>query len=290
MQLGRRGAIWSIMALLLAPIGARAEAAADLVVIGKTVNYRQSADGKLALLNRHFFAEIFTAPATVSEARLVTPAGRLLPFVPGDGLLKIGGDDYRDRGEMDAAFPDGIYQVRFAKRDGQAIEQKIAMNVAPVHLATPMPVRITLTQDGVPVAADRVQPGRDLVLGWSRFAGGRADPHGIVGDLIFAVLGDCHGKILFHSGGPFSAGGFLTFADRSVRIAGDKLHPGQRYQVSVEHAALRSTGARTVPAAATYATSSFLDFATTGAGVDSCDGQVRRMDDGQTDRPGRATP
>src|SRR5579872_7209173 len=60
-----------------------------LVVVGKSVNYRQRADGRLIRLNYHFFAEIFPPAGLHGAGRLIDPSGHIMAFQPEAGILSI---------------------------------------------------------------------------------------------------------------------------------------------------------------------------------------------------------
>ena len=66
---------------------------ADYVVLGKSINHRQSPDGELAFLNMVFFGEIFrTKNGIVTNGYLLSPgeASGNLRFSEGDVLLLAG--------------------------------------------------------------------------------------------------------------------------------------------------------------------------------------------------------
>ena len=94
----------------------------------------------------------------------------------------------------------------------------------------PEPVTISLAQNGSGVAPSRVDPNRELTVRWSDFAQGRADPNGVIDDLIFVILTDCHGEIVSHSGRPFAATPFLTYEVESYPVTKGALAPGLPYK------------------------------------------------------------
>ncbi len=57
-------------------------------------------------------------------------------------------------------------------------------------------VDIYLSQNEKPVSPSSIDPDMDLGVTWSVFRSGNTDPNGIVDDLIFVVMGNCHGKKL----------------------------------------------------------------------------------------------
>ncbi len=88
-------------AVALVMSGMTTQAAQDditFVVAGKTSNHRQQVDGSVAVLNYHFFAEIFLQEGgRVNSATLLTPlsAGVEVPFADGGYALEYHGGRYR---------------------------------------------------------------------------------------------------------------------------------------------------------------------------------------------------
>ncbi|MDA5192429.1 hypothetical protein [Govanella unica] len=270
----RRASLAVSAFLLCSPVVA-AEPVSFLVA-GKTSNYRQGPRGAHALLNYHFFAEIFLNPdGAVTAPSLTTPTGRTLPFAGDGGVLEAHGGRYVSNEKLMAAFPDGAYVIRYGD-----VSHSLLLQQDRAH-RLPAPVKITLRQGGRVVAADTVRAGQDLTVSWSRFANGAADPNGIVDDLIFVVFGDCAGQKLLHSGAPFTGKPFLTYRAQDLVIPAALIASGQTYQISVEHAKVRTAESHGVPTLATFAVTSFLDIATDGARAShSC----QPIDKGQTDR------
>jgi hypothetical protein len=256
-----------------------------VAVLGKTVNYRQAADGHLTRLNYHFFAEIFL-PSELHGAsgRLTDPSGRAKDFQGTEGLLAINGStDFTSLAALGSQFPDGTYKIHFEAPQAKAVNGKIVLRATQKALADP--VHITLTQGGKPVAADAVDPAKDLAIVWSPFRQGHADPNGILDDLIFVHVGDCTGKVIARSPAPYAADPVLTYRAESYNIPANTLRSGMTYQVSVEHAPLVTSKLGDVPALATYPSTTFVDFHTAVVSADpQCPATPYRMDNGQSDR------
>lgn len=256
-----------------------------LIVIGKTANYRQGAGGQISRLNYHFFAEIFRGEDTAAgKGTLTDPHGKLTPFKGSGSVLGIPATvDYTSLAAMNADVPDGNYIVQYSESGRKPLRAALGVH-GDAQAFAPAP-RITLMQAGKAVAGDAIDPARDLVIQWSRFSTGRADPNGISDDLIFVHVGDCHGKLIAHTPSPLSGQPPLTYRENSYGVPASTLQAGQTYQVSVEHAPL--TSSRIGPAAAlvTYPSTTFLDFRTLGAGNNTCPDMPIRMDNGQSDRP-----
>lgn len=272
-------------ALLLPMIGRTAEPEpAHLIVVGKTVNYRQSADGKLTLLNYHFFAEIFQASQVMgAQAELIGPRAERIPFHSEGSILGAGGDrEFRSLDDLNAQVPNGGYVVRYTQPGAPALAATVNMNATASAMATA--VRIRLLQGGHETVPSAIDPTRALVIQWSPFREGRADPHGISDDLIFVHVGDCRGKMLARTPAPFSGGAALTYRSTSYTVPENTLDGGTVYQISVEQAPLATSRNDGVPTLATYPATTFLDFKTTGDGGASCPSPPNQMDHGQSDR------
>lgn len=68
---------------------------------------------------------------------------------------------------------------------------------------------------------------------WGGYSRGRSDPRGVVDDLLFVVIADCHGERIFHTGLPFQ-GDFLTYPATEVVVEAGSLGTGQPYSAFVE--------------------------------------------------------
>ncbi len=257
------------------------------IVAGKTSNHRQHPDGEVATLNFHFFAEIFLQENGVASPASISPPLSTAPVEFSDSgyALEMHGGRYKTEQELESSYPDGEYTFHYTAPSIGSVKQTVVMeNSRSVGSGLPAAPRIFLTQGGQAVAADRIDPGLDLMVTWSGFSEGRADPLGIMDDLLFVIMADCRGERIAHSGRPFENTPYLTFADDAYTIAAEILQPENAYQLSVEHAILDTSLEHDVPAFATFATTTFLDLKTTGdaAASDACPSILENFDAGQT--------
>jgi len=282
--LARRAAVAIVLSLLGCCLGRAQAQEPRLVVIGKTVNYRQSADGGLVRLNYHFFAEIFLVPGSEgATGRLVDPRGEVIPFNSLDGLLSIsGGGDFSSLADMNAHMPDGTYRVQFAAPRTAPINGEVVLHATEGALADPP--HLTLRQDGRSISPAAVDVAKALTVAWDPFRKGHRDPNRIIDDLIFVHVGDCHGKLIARTPAPFADQPALTYRARSYIIPANTLEAQAIYQISVEHAPVITRRLGRVPALATYPATTYLDFRTKGAGPGTCPDPPYPMDIGQTDR------
>ncbi|MDH3440968.1 MAG: hypothetical protein OEM63_09465 [Gammaproteobacteria bacterium] len=238
--------------------------------VGKVARFQQHMDSSLEELGPVFFAEIFIAVGgEVTAARVRFPDRfremRDLEYrysesdEIGDVMYLSGITDSNEA--MEAEYPTGAYEFSFSTPGGDVLNSVVSFEGG--HFPTP-PV-IIFEQGGERIAFDAVDPARDLTITWPPFSEGDADPNGILDDLIFVAIDSCTVEDIVHSGRPFEKDNYLTFrAERYVVPAGTLL-PGQTYSMYVEHALLPHTQQDYgMPAFATFAASTYMDFMTTG--------------------------
>jgi len=205
----------------------------SFVVIVKSSNYAQDSEGRLTLLNYHFFSEIFLRPGgEVASATLVrssAPTERMEYESRGDNYFFEGGhfDSVED---ADQAYPNGSYFVSLETPTVSLSEFELALEGPGGTTDIPDPILISLWQDENEVDPLSVDPDKELVVRWSAYSNGAEDPRGIVDDMIFLVLADCHGERMLHTGLPFQ-GDYTTFRTTEMRVEAGKLRTGHPYSV-----------------------------------------------------------
>jgi hypothetical protein len=285
---------WRLVAVLLAFSGTPVAIAGEqtditFVVAGKTSNHRQHPDGRVDVLNYHFFAEIFLQDGgRVSGATLLAPTryAEPAPLLDEGYALEHHGGRYATETELEATYPDGDYLFDYTAASVGTVRQVVKLhNPHPGSSGLPPAPRIFLSQAGRPVEPIAIDPEVDLQVSWSAFNEGGADPGGIMDDLVFVIMADCNGVRRAHSGRPFENTPFLSYADSHFDIAASQLLPASVYQLSVEHAVLDTSREQGVIGFATFATTTFLDLRTTGEPVprESCQTLRQPFDAGQTD-------
>lgn len=230
-------------------------------VVGKSWHYEQDVAGELTLVDLGYFAEIFkTVDGVASDAKmqLQQPGSEPIPFVrEADGgavLHGRAGKRHKELAALDAELPNGDYAFSFTTPAGKVEGYEVTLAGEGGTTDLPPAPKITLTQEGKPVASNAVQPGVDVLVSWSRFDTGRADPNGIADDLIFVMMEDCRGERAFHSGRPLGTPNplepgresrrVLTYEDTEVTIPGRTFASGITYKLDVEHARLLDTDNR----------------------------------------------
>ena len=259
------------------------------VVVGKTGNFSQSAGGTVSALNYHFFAEIFIQEnGKVKQAALLTPDNPFegIAFSDSGYALEMHGGRYPNEIELEHHYPDGNYIFRYDTPSTGLLEQPIALaNSASDSSRLPDAPHIILSQNGKLISPHLIQADLPLTVTWSTFEQGNQDPLGIVNDLVFVIMGDCHGNRISHSGRPFESAPYLDYAATEFIIPAEHLLAENAYQLSVEHAIVDTTITKGVPGIATFATTTFLDIMTLGraSGEAACPEILKNFDAGQTD-------
>lgn len=238
--------------------------------VGKVARRQQQMDSSLVYEGPLFFAEIFIANGgEVSDAqvRFPAPAGgeRQLEYrysesaEIGDVMYLSGGADSDELLEQD--YPSSAYEFTFTTPAGQVVDSAISFAGG----AFPTSPVIIFEQGDGRIGFDQVDAGRDLTITWPPFREGRADPNGILDDLIFVAIDSCVIEDLVHSGRPFEKDDYLTFRADNYVVPANTLAAGQTYSMYVEHALLPNTqDTFGMPAFATFASSTYMDFQTLG--------------------------
>ncbi|MGI9260943.1 MAG: hypothetical protein ACR2QR_02850, partial [Woeseiaceae bacterium] len=247
--------------------------------------------GDLNLLNTVFFAEIFlTEDGEVTNGYLQGPgdAADGLHFPEGKIQFLAGSRQYSIEA-LTEHFPDTTYHFNFDTPDGNVRGLPATFRRDKGEMRNPGPIEIFLAQNGAPANPAAIDPDHDLVVRWSEFTKGSADPRGTIDDMIYIIVGDCMGNEIEHSGHAISDPEALTYAAREFVIPAAKLHAGQPFQLEVEHSNMDTDVWNDIEIIVTYAATSFLDVQTTGADVQNraCPAAPYAMDGGQTDRERR---
>lgn len=274
------------LAILLPCVAHAQEEHITFLVMGKTTNHRQSSDGELALLNYHFFAEVFvTDGGVVTNATLDFPDGQSQDFEDLGFVQEVHGGRYLEENELDRLYPNGDYDFRLDTPSGPLTRVLSVRGTGGGQSRIPRPVAITLRQGGRDVTPERVDATQDLEVTWSAFVTGEADPNRIVDDLVFVVVGNCHGEKIEHSGRPFEGTSYLSHTTKSYVVPAAKLSPGEPHQLFVEHAKVDTSIESGIVGLVTYAATTFLDFEASGVATGKpCPASMPKMDQGQTDR------
>lgn len=242
----------------------------NFAVVGKHAGYEQEGVRTPRRQYYSFFSEIFLADGTpLADAVLIRPDGREVRFtdqrvVVGpsrDQILLVRGDKrYPSEAALDEAWPNGEYLFRY-RPPGADEDVSIAVTLGDGDYPAGPAVR--LEQNGAEVAVDSVDSKADLVVRFTPFASGHADPREICDDMIFVILRDEESYKVDHSGRPFQGQRFMLYSDTQRVIPAAALAPASRYTLSVEHATLEQTARGAgVPVMSTRAVTTALEIET----------------------------
>ena len=149
--------------------------------------------------------------------------------------------------------------------------QTISLARRPAITQMPLAAVVSLSQAGSAAIPAAIDPQTELSIAWEAMPGNTRVASSDLDDLIFVLVFDCYGNNVAHSGRPYQGGAYLTYKDSQYVVAADSLRPGLKYTAIVEQATADVTVFQGVPGIATYATLTFLDFATTGVNTgDTC--------------------
>ena len=273
---------------LSASLASGQEQHADYVVLGKSINHRQSGDGDLDLLNTVFFAEIFLTPeGTVTNGRLTGPGDAAQGLEFPDGRIQfLAGKRQFSIAALTELYPDSTYYFHFDTPDGEVRGLPATFQRDAGESRNPGPIKVSLFQHGRAANSQAIDPDADLVVRWSEFAKGGPDPRGIAEDMIYVIMGNCHGEEIVHSGHAISDADALTYRAREFVVPASRLASGQPFQLEIEHSNMDTDVQQSIEVIVTYAATTFLDIRTTGDDRSGarCPAIPYAMDGGQTDR------
>ena len=137
-------------------------------------------------------------------------------------------------------WPNGDYVFRYDFRPARMASVSIAVRLGDGEY--PSGPKVWLEQKREP-RWPRIAsiPPSDLVVRFTAFESGHADPRAICDDLIFVILRDEDSYKVDHSGRPFQGQHFMLYSDTERLIPASSLAPASRYTLSVELATLEET-------------------------------------------------
>ncbi len=219
----------------------------DMTWVEKYVTYAQDHHGQLKATDFHFLAEVIYAKR--STIRNV------------DSLLYVNGSDtpLASYSEKDPyAFTNGLFYTRKSKSydDLASLEaahhastqyvweihgpggniQLDPIRIGGPELRTQIPDTspIYLSQSGQPVTDfNKIDPDMSLGISWDPFTIGAPLEGTNWDDLVFVLVSDCHGKVIYTSGAPEDEDGFTDFSTTSTAMPPALLEPGMDYVVFI---------------------------------------------------------
>ncbi len=240
-------------------------------LLEKGASYEMDEAGGLHLVRIEFVSETILSDGGAIVDGTITQAGSATPVFElkaSEAFFNRYANSYADFSALDRAHPNTGYVVNIRGRSSRIEDLSLVFDGPEGEVQFPDPIRITLQQEDNEAGFTRVDPDKDLHLVWSEFSKGAADPRGILDDLVFAIVSDCHGNSVSRSGIPLVMPEYLTFrADEHV-IPADSLQPGLTHEVTVIHVNgvdTRQTG--DTIAMVSYNATTKMHFRTTGEDV-----------------------
>lgn len=219
----------------------------DITWVEKYVTYEQAPDGTLEVTDHHFLAEVCYKDPAQFEGRVATLSTGEPPAV----IATYRSDDPR-------TFTNGYYYTRKSKSHDtlRALETAHPASgaytwelhgpagrrrLAPIRIggpegqpAIPAPSPISIAQRGRPVSPlGGVLPDEPLTISWQPFATGVFREGTPWQDLIFVLVSDVEGRVVYTGGAPGAADGFLDFTKTSTVLPVGTLKPGAGYVVFI---------------------------------------------------------
>jgi hypothetical protein len=217
----------------------------DLTWIEKYITFEQSPDGSLRPTDHHFLAEVcYRDPAQMHETRasLLSAESLLATYDGNDPRTFTNGyyytrksKSYDDLAALEAAHPARDSYVWQLEGGGERLR------LAPIRIggpdgrtAIPEPSPIYLSQRREPVRdTSRVRPDEPLTVSWRPFASGAHRAGTVWQDLIFVLLSDQNGEVVYTSGAPGAESGFLDFTQTATEVPAGTLKGGSSYVVFI---------------------------------------------------------
>jgi hypothetical protein len=211
--------------------------------VEKYVTYRQDESGQLELTDVHFLAEIIfdgerdfdAIHASLYKNDNKTP---LATYAGTDKRAFTNGYFYtrktRSFDSLDALeavhASDAEFSWHVNGPNGKFELPPVRIGGPEGKLQVPAPSPIQLLQDGVPVSSpNAIDSSADLTIAWNPFEIGAALEGTEWDDLIFVLISDCTGNVVYTAGAPGTDIDFARFDDESDTAPAGTLMPGRDY-------------------------------------------------------------
>ena len=260
--------IFSALFLMLIGVAAYADDV-RFTLLEKGASYAMDKSGELHPVKIEFVSETILGEGGAIVEGTLRRAGSDEPIFElkaSESFFNRYARSYPDFASLDKAHPNTGYVVDIRGRTGNISDLALLFDGPEGRAQLPDPIHIKLLQENKEAGFGQVDPDQDLHLVWSEFTKGATDPKGILDDLIFALVSDCHGNSVSRSGIPFIMPEYLTFRADSHVVPADKLQSGLAYGVTVIH--VNGVDTRQVGdtvAMVSYNATTKMKFRTTGA-------------------------
>ncbi len=246
-------------------------------VVGKAARFFQDRNMQHKLWRYHVFAEVFlTKGGRLSNLSVTLPGKDGTKIIPHlkptrsklvNDVYKFSDIHFTSEEAMNRTISNGVFTINYDTPSGNVHNRTVTLEGPGIP---PSPV-VNLYQNNKIVSPDTINPRLDLVVTWSEWPAGAADPNNILDDLIFVAAHHCNRDYAIHSGRPFEGTDYLTYQDKDFRIRSEELEPGRQYTMFVEFADLVDTNRTgSIEGLATFTNQTYIDFYTTGQSRHTC--------------------
>lgn len=219
----------------------------DMTWVEKYITYTQDHQGQLKVTDYHFMAEVIYAKrSTIKNVNsFLYVKGSDIPlagFAEKDPFAFTNGlfytrksKSYDDLASLEAAHPASGHYVWEIRGPGGNI-QLDPIRIGGPELRTRIPATspIYLSQSGQPVTDfNGINPDVSLGIAWEPFIIGAPLEGTDWDDLVFVLVSDCHGKVVYTSGAPEDEEGFADFSAISTEMPAELLESGMNYVVFI---------------------------------------------------------
>lgn len=219
----------------------------DMTWVEKYVTYTQDHQGQLKVTDYHFMAEVIYAKRSTIKnvASFLYLKGSDIPLAGFDekdpfaftnGLFYTRkSKSYDDLASLEAAHPaSGHYVWEIHGPGGNIQLDPIRIGGPELRTRIPDTSPIYLSQSGQPVTDfNGIDPDVSLGIAWEPFTIGAPLEGTDWDDLVFVLVSDCHGEVVYTSGAPEDEDGFADFSVTSTEMPAELLEPGMDYVVFI---------------------------------------------------------
>lgn len=235
----------AILLCVLAGALAHAGPAPDVTMtwVEKYLTYTQDREDRLTLTDAHFLAEVIfhgerDFDAIRAEIRKDGAAEPLATYGGSDKRAFTNGEFYTRKTRSFASLEDldrhqpadGRYVWQVSGPAGRFVLDPIRIGGPESRTQVPKPSTIRLAQAGSRVRDhDSIDPALALTLEWDAFEGGGTLGNGAWSDLVFVLVSDCHGNVVYTGGAPPQDADYVDYTKTSATVPAGRLQPGQPY-------------------------------------------------------------
>jgi hypothetical protein len=211
--------------------------------VEKYLTYSQDPSGELHLTDVHMLAEIIfdgdrnfdairaSLYEDESDAPLATYAGSDKRAFTNGYFYTRKTRSFDSLAELEAAHPSSAeYRWHVEGPQGSFELPPIRIGGPDRKLQVPEPSPIRLSQNGQQVEdVNAIDQDLDLVMSWNPFVIGSKLGDTEWDDLVFVLVSDCRGAVIFTGGAPGTDDDFVRFDENSSVVPAGTLQPGREY-------------------------------------------------------------